>query len=96
MTQIQLPLDVKREPVFHGKTFERTLDQERLTGLLGRVHEFIKRGGWYNLRQISLFCKGTEASCSARLRDLRAKGMTIEKRRKKPAEKGIWEYRLKL
>ena len=96
VTQIQMNLDVKREPVFHGKTFERALDQERLKGQLGRVWEAMKDGHYRTLRQLSLLAKAPEASCSSRLRDLRKMGFDVEsKRDPKNPKSGSWVYRVR-
>jgi len=56
---------------FDGATYEKPKDGERLTTLMGRVYELMRDGKWRTLRQIASKCNGTEASVSARLRDLR-------------------------
>lgn len=56
---------------FDGATYDKSKDGERLTGLMGRVHALMSDDQWRTLAQIVTECGGTEASVSARLRDLR-------------------------
>lgn len=79
---------------FDGETYDRERDFERLSSLLGRVHEVMSDGMWYTLNMLRNRCGGTEASLSARVRDLRkAKfgGHTVIRRYIK---NGLWEYML--
>jgi len=79
---------------FDGETFNLNLDGERLATLLWRVRQFMVDGQWRTLAAIKLACGGSEASCSARLRDLRKLrfgGHKIERRR---IAEGLWEYRM--
>lgn len=86
-------------PLFDGVTVDPALDQERLARLLDRVRDFMADGQWKTLAQINAACGGTEASVSARLRDLR-KGRwgahTVERRRVGDPRAGLWEYRVVL
>jgi hypothetical protein len=101
MSQLPLPLTLRRKspnrhgPVsFDGRTFDPALDEERLKNLLGRVWNFMQGGGWHTLAEIQSKCGGTEASVSARLRDLRKErfgSYTIKRRR---VSGGLWEYRM--
>lgn len=86
-------LDLMNKPpeTFHGSTYEPDLDRERLAKQYWRVWEFMKDGTWHTLRQISDSCQGSEPSVSARLRDFRKHGHTVERRR---FDRGIFEYRL--
>ena len=88
MTQPDLPFD--------GKTFDPDLDGERLRTLLMRVHRLMHDGEWRTLQRIVLACGGSEASVSARLRDLRkAKwGAHTVERRRHPDGHGLWLYRV--
>jgi hypothetical protein len=80
---------------FDGKTFSPELDLERLSTQLSRVKALMSDGNWRTLCEIASQVNGSEAGCSARLRDLRkAKfgGLKIE--RKRLGESGLWVYRL--
>lgn len=84
-----------------GVTFVKHLDKDRLNTQLLAVHELMEDGKWRTLPEIVATLKGneiraTEASVSARLRDLRKPkfgSMTVERRRKMGSS-GLWEYRL--
>jgi len=84
---------------FDGQTFDPALDQQRLARLLGRVYTFMRDGEWRTLAEIACACGGTEASVSARLRDLR-KGrygaFDVQRRRAsfRGVQSGLYEYRL--
>jgi hypothetical protein len=83
---------------FGGATFCPVLDGARLTGRLGRVFRRLRTGRWFTLAGLSALCGGSEASVSARIRDLRKSefgGHTVERRRA-DGDKGLWEYRLVL
>ncbi len=56
---------------FDGATYDKSKDGQRLTTLMSRVYELMRDGRWRTLSTIAKKCKGTEASVSARLRDLR-------------------------
>lgn len=81
---------------FDGKSYVKSLDQQRLSGQLLSVHSLMSDRQWRTLSEIvALLGKGTETGVSARLRDLRKPrfgAMTIESRRRQP--NGVWEYRL--
>lgn len=72
-----------------------TADEIRLTGQYLRVYSFVLDSKWHTLREISDACEGSEASVSARLRDLRKRRFgsheVVKRRTLKP---GVWEYRL--
>lgn len=82
---------------FDGRTYDPDLDGARLTRLLGRVYAFMRDGEWRTLPAIAEACGGTEASVSARLRDLRKLrfgSYVVERRRAAPPDRGLFEYRL--
>lgn len=84
------------EPDFDGSTYDPAQDKDRLNGQLGRVHAALKPGAWLTLADLAAASGGSEASASARLRDLRKPkfgGHTIERRRVAGAS-GLWEYRM--
>jgi len=79
---------------FDGSTFDERQDGERLESLLVRVARFMDDGCWHTLAEVCAACGGTEASCSARLRDLRKErhgGRIVDHRR---VRAGLWRYRL--
>jgi hypothetical protein len=79
---------------FDGETFDHGRDSVRLTSQLERVFDFMSDGQWHVLDELVMACGGTEASASARLRDLRKPrfgGHTVER---KYLHDGIWAYRL--
>lgn len=79
------------EPTFHGPDVT-TKDHDRLTGLLARVATFMADGQFYTLAEIHRACGGTEASCSARLRQL-ANDYGYAKTRKRTTQPGLFVYR---
>ena len=82
-------------PDFDGRTYEPAKDRKRLTGQLARVREIMSDGGWYNLSYLAICTRGTEASVSARIRDLRKPkfGSHIIDRRR-VGDSGLFQYRL--
>lgn len=79
---------------FGGVTYERDKDYVRLSTLLMRVQTFMSDKCWHTLPEIQSVAGGSEASCSARLRDMRKDkfgGSIIERRRRSV---GLFEYRL--
>ena len=79
---------------FDGETYEPDKDKARLTGQLLRVFDLMGDGHWHTLRWLSDHAMGSEASVSARLRDLRKDrfgGFNVERHR---LDGGLWEYRL--
>jgi hypothetical protein len=78
--------------VFGGSTFEPSRDFERLTLQGQRVAQVMENGNWLTLSEIARRTGDPEASISARLRDLRKIGRTVER---EYVERGLWRYRLK-
>jgi hypothetical protein len=79
---------------FDGPTFNQDLDGPRLRRQLDAVRAAMASGEWLTLRQISLMAKCSEASASARLRDLRKQrfgGHLVERKR---VGGGLFAYRL--
>ncbi len=83
-------------PHFDGQTYEPKLDHARLTSMLERVQSVLSNGRWYTLRELSQLANGSEASISARLRDLRKPRFGSHKVDKKREHSGLWRYRLKV
>lgn len=82
---------------FDGRTYEPTHDQARLCSLLDNVRNLMLDGRWRTLGAINRIVGGTEASISARLRDLRKErfgSFTVERRREGEAKRGLFSYRV--
>jgi biotin operon repressor len=77
-------------PTFRGATIEAQ-DVPRLTSQYERVKSLMLDGKWRTLRQIATACNGSEPSVSARLRDLRREGYTVERER---VAGGLFAYRV--
>ena len=92
----QLTIDFNKPLPFGGETFNATEDGKRLTSHLQKVFDLMKDGRWRTLRDISDAVGCTEASASARLRDLRKKwaGNHIVDRRRVAG--GLYEYMLEV
>lgn len=83
---------------FDGKTYEPLFDKARLNTILGRVWNLMRDHEWRTLSEIKEITGGSEASVSARLRDLRKErfgSLEVERRRRGPAADGLWEYRIR-
>lgn len=91
-----------REPIrFGGSSYDAKVDEVRLTGLLARVFEVMSDSKWRTLREIqdAICANSSDASISARLRDLRKKafgGHTVNRRRRGEASHGLFEYQLQI
>lgn len=84
-----------RGPEFKGETFDPKRDGKRLGAQLQRVIDCVvtgpARGQWFTLSGVAGFTESPEASVSARLRDLRRMGYTVERRY---IERGLWQYKV--
>jgi hypothetical protein len=90
MSRISEQLD----PSFGGSTYQPEFDYSRLTGQLLRVYHRMKDGRWYSLADIAEYAGGSEAACSARLRDLRKpKYGSHEIDRRRIGKSGLFQYR---
>lgn len=86
----------KPEVQHDGETYDHEQDKARLSGMLGRVFEAMSDGEWWSLERLKRQCGGSEASISARIRDLRKEkfgGYQVERQRFRD---GLWTYRLLL
>lgn len=84
---------------FDGNTYDAELDEARLETQLGRVYCAMVTDAdeWWTLDRLAVVARGTTASVSARLRDLRKPrfgGHTVERRRVLEADRGLFQYRL--
>lgn len=87
---------LKLGATFDGDTFVPMIDHARLTGLLKRVYDIMSDGNWHRLAELAHRAQGSEASVSARIRDLRKEkfgGFQVDRKRHK-TQKGVWLYRL--
>lgn len=83
-----------RGEAFDGSTYQSDRDYTRLNGQLLAVFELMKDSRWRTLADISGQIAGSEASLSARLRDLRKSkyGSHVVKRER--IEGGLFKYKL--
>lgn len=72
-----------------GETFDVDRDESRLALQYLRVRTLMLDGKWRTLAQISELTGDPQASVSARLRQMRSAGYTVERRY---VSKGLWEY----
>ena len=95
MNQLTLPMPERR---FDGDTYDAGRDCERLTGALLRVYEALTawrgRSGWLTLRQLAEHAGCSEASASARVRDLRKAKFGAHKIERTRLGKGLFGYRM--
>lgn len=78
-------------PDIRGATFVPERDGKRLNAQTLRVFQAMKDGAWRGLREISAITGDPETSVSARLRDLRRFGFTVDH---KFVQRGTWHYRV--
>ena len=81
-------------PTFGGSTFDPARDRERLNAQLARVLEAMSDGKPWTLKELIAKCGGTEASVSARIRDLRKAKFGGHRVRSTCVERGLWVYRI--
>lgn len=86
-------MSLQTEIDFKGETFDPKRDGKRLGAQLEKVRRATADGFWMTLAAISVLAGAPEASVSARLRDLRRAGYTVDRRRV-PDFLGLWEYRV--
>ena len=81
------------KPRFAGDSFDPDIDENRLLKQLDRIRLRMLTGKRYTLRKLADECGCSEASASARIRDVRREGRTcgwdVKKRR---VSGGLWEY----
>lgn len=88
------------DEAIHGPTFDRFLDKERLNAQQLRVLTVTLDGKWRTLGEIQHDIAARngvvdpEASISARLRDLRKVGLTVNRRRRGDPRCGRHEYQV--
>ena len=80
---------------FDGKTYEVKEDHARLKGQLWRVFQLMSDGKWRTLSEIAEDAQGSEAACSARLRDLRKEKYGSREIERQRVDGGLWRYRMR-
>lgn len=80
--------------LFDGKTYDPDRDESRLAGQLLRVYELMRDGAWRTLADIAEQAQGSQASVSARLRDLRKKRFGAHRVERKSLGGGLFTYQL--
>ena len=83
-------------PLFDGATFKPERDESRLRRQLDAVRRAMLSGGWWTLARLSDVAQGSEASVSARLRDLRKPKFGAYNIERRYVANGVWEYHLKM
>lgn len=79
---------------FDGVTYDPDQDHKRLKGQLWRVFQLMSDGKWRTLAEIAIEAGGSEASVSARLRDLRKEQYGGREVLHERVKGGLWRYRL--
>jgi len=79
---------------FDGETFDDDRDGERLSAHMARVRSLMADHAWYTLALIAWHAGCSEASASARLRDLRKERFGSHTIDRRYVGEGLWEYRL--
>src|SRR4051812_16487519 len=83
--------------MFDGSTYQPEKDEKRLSTQLSKVRDLMSDGEWRTLSVIQTIVGGSEASISARLRDLRKErfgSFLVQRRRFGDPSKGVWQYKL--
>ena len=80
--------------MFDGVTFDAARDGARLTNQLARVKDLMADGRWWTLQQVAANLHASEASVSARLRDLRKPKFGRYQVERRYVERGVWQYRV--
>ena len=75
---------------FKGLTYDPARDEKRLGAQLRSVISVMRTGNWLTLSAIAGLTDSPEASVSARLRDMRRLGWTVDRRH---LSRGLWTYR---
>ncbi len=82
------------DKAFDGSTYDAARDYARLTGQLKRVFDLMADGRWRTLRDVADVAGGSEAACSARLRDLRKPKYGAHIIEHDCIGRGLWRYRM--
>lgn len=91
---MQLDLLTYAPPVkFHGETYSAEFDEARLAAQAKRVWELMRDGRWRSLQEIAQETCDPQASVSARLRDFRKAGLTVDRQSRGERERGVYGKR---
>jgi arginine repressor len=88
-------------PLFDGRTYDAARDGQRLKSQLEAVRQVLSAGEWKTLNGISreLHIRGidaSEASISARIRDLRKAKFGAYQVGRRYIDNGLWAYRMEV
>lgn len=67
-------------------------DLPRIQSLMDRVEAYMADRQWHTIQEIQRECGGSENSCSARIRQMRSMGYTVD-RAKVEGKRGLFKYR---
>lgn len=88
-------MDAQQEMYFDGRTYDHDRDGVRLKGLMLKVYNLMSDHQWRTLPQIcEAIDANSEASVSARLRDLRKECFGSHLVEREYVASGLWRYRL--
>lgn len=79
---------------FDGDTYDPERDGVRLTTQMGRVIDVMRDGKWRTLKELADAAAASEASVSARLRDLRKPRFGEQDVEREYVADGVWRYRV--
>lgn len=85
---------VPKSRAFDGATYKPSRDYDRLKGQLKAVFDLMSDNRWRTLRDISEAVEGSEASLSARLRDLRKAKYGAHQIQRESVGGGLFRYRM--
>ena len=85
---------VPKSRAFDGQTYKASRDYERLHGQLKAVFDLMSDGRWRTLSDIGTAVEGSEASLSARLRDLRKEKYGAHQIQRESVGGGLFRYRM--
>lgn len=80
--------------LFDGETFDSKRDKARLSGQLHAVALIFSDHRWHTLSEISKRIGASEASVSARIRDLRKERFGSHVIEREHVEGGLFQYRM--
>ena len=83
-----------RARAFDGATYDHRFDYERLQGQLKAVFDLMSDQRWRTLSDIGTAVEGSEASLSARLRDLRKQKYGAHQIQRESVGGGLFRYRM--
>ena len=87
-------LHFRKAPMFDGRTYAHSRDGQRLARQLDAVKAIMLDGKPHTLAELAEIAKGSTASVSARIRDLRKERFGGYQIDRDYLHDGVWEYRL--